>query len=78
MKDSEFYSALKKLVMLPEWKVYEAFIQEKIEGRMDLFMTDDGADLKKLQIQSMTLKWMVTAVQKFLSETEDSFKRGKQ
>ena len=65
------YTALKRLVALPEWKAYESFLQERFrEEYIRQFTNDGNVDLKALQVKVMEFKKIMGSVHDYIAEHE--------
>lgn len=66
-----YYSSLKKLASLPEWKDYEDFLEERIKSNFEIFVTGT-ADLIDLQLRSSEIRSVKESVHQLIKEVEDS------
>lgn len=72
----EFYPALKKLSELPEWKVFEEFMDWKIKGIFHAFLDTGHApyDLSRMQMQASELFALRKQIKDLIAEVEESHK----
>lgn len=71
----QFYPSFKKLVSLPEWKDYEAWLKEREQAHyLGFLMAQPDSDLKSLQSRANESMRIRNSIYQFISEVEESRK----
>ena len=70
----EFYPALKKLTEIPEWKVYEQYLEHRQMELMNLFLVAEVSHLPEYQARVNEIKELPDRVHRLIAEVEESHK----